>query len=105
MDLKLLMVFIFGVILNPEKSGGVNIHFNILMIVVLLELRFKQFCVNFTQFTNDMNKVDKKEALNVKNIEQFITYWDYNPSCWIKSITNKFYPEVSGLENRKALAN
>lgn len=77
-----------GIHLWNYSENGVNIQFNILMIVVLLELRFKQFCINFTQFTNNVNTND---AQYVKNIEHFITYFSFNPSLWIKAISNKFY--------------
>jgi len=89
MDLTTLQIIILinGIHLFNNSENGVTIHFHILMIVVLLELRLKQLCMNFAQFTDDTNTND---AQYVKNIEQFIQYWDYNPSLWIQSITNKF---------------
>lgn len=58
------------------------------MIVALLQLRCKQFCTDYAQFTDDSNT---KDALAIKNIEHFITYWEENPSFWINAITEKFY--------------
>lgn len=85
---KFIKRTINGIHLFNHSENGVNIHFNILMIVVLLEIRFKQFCMNYLQFTND---TDTQDAQSVKKIEHFITYWGYDPSLWIKKITDKFY--------------
>lgn len=85
---KFIKRTINGIHLWSHYENGVNIHFNILMIVALLELRFKQFCINYAQFTDDINTQDAQSVLNV---EHFITYWEHNPSSWINSITKKFY--------------
>ncbi|MGB1040895.1 MAG: hypothetical protein ACPGVD_08485, partial [Flavobacteriales bacterium] len=55
---------------------------------VLLELRFKQFCMNYLQFTND---TDTRDAQSFKNIEHFSSYLGYDPSIWMIKITDKFY--------------
>jgi hypothetical protein len=85
---KFIKRTINGIHLFNHSENGVNIHFSILMIAALLQLRFKQFCTNYAQFTSD---TDIDDAQSVKNIEHFITYWGHNPSCWINSITKKFY--------------
>lgn len=85
---KFIKRTINGIHLFNHSQNGVNIHFNILMIVVLLELRFKQFCMNYLQFTND---TDTRDAQSFKNIEHFSSYLGYDPSIWMIKITDKFY--------------
>lgn len=85
---KFIKRTINGIHLWNHSENGVNIHFCILMIVAILQLRFKQFCINYAQFTDDN---DTQDAHNIENIERFISYWGHNPSNWIHSITTKFY--------------
>lgn len=85
---KFIKRTIHGIHLWNHSKNGVTIHFTILMIVAILQLRFKQFCTNYAQFTSNNNTYDTQ---NTGNIEQFITYWGHNPSVWINSITKAFY--------------
>lgn len=85
---KFIKRTINGIHLFNLSKNGVTIHFYTLMITALLQLRFKQFCVNFTQFTET---IEEDSILRIKKMEQLATYSGYDPSIWIKTLTSKFY--------------
>lgn len=77
-----------GIHLFNLSPNGVNIHFYVLLITALLELRLKQLCINFVQFTETIEVTD---VVNVQKLEHFSTYKDFDPAIWIKNLTDKFY--------------
>ena len=71
-----------------NSENGVNIHFYIFMITLLLQLRFKQIC---QQKRADIMKKGA-EVLNKKSINNNIKNNQYYPpEDWIKDIATPFY--------------
>jgi len=85
---KFIKRTINGIHLFNLSENGVTIHFYLLMITALLQLRLKQLCSNFTQFTET---IEENDIVNVKKMEQLSNYSGHDPSIWIKSLTDKFY--------------
>jgi len=77
-----------GIHLFNLSPNGVTIHFYVLLITAVLELRLKQLCINFVQFTET---IESGDVVNVKKLEHFSTYKGFDPAIWIKNLTDKFY--------------
>ena len=77
-----------GIHLFNLSPNGVTIHFYVLLITAVLELRLKQLCINFVQFTET---IEPSDVINVQKLELFSTYKGFDPAIWIKNLTDKFY--------------
>lgn len=75
-----------GIHLFSTSENGAQIHFLIVLITVLLQLKLKQDCVlKMQELQKDQNKLK-----NLTNGESNRPYDGFNPSVWIKSIADIF---------------
>jgi IS4 transposase len=81
-----------GIHLFSTSENGAQIHFLIILITVLLQLKLKQHCIYKMNEQNEVERIEqKKESLTAKNdIQQ---YCGVNPSKWIESIAVIFQNE------------
>jgi Transposase DDE domain len=78
-----------GIHLFSTSENGAQIHFLIILITALLQLKLKQDCIKIMNEQKEIERIEqKKEALTTKNNMQ--QYCGANPSKWIESIAEIF---------------
>lgn len=85
---KFIKRTIHGIHLYNNSRNGVAIQLYIIMILALLQLRFKQQCQRWHLQTQA--KIDEIQQ-NKDSMESFISYFDHDPGDFIKNIAQSLY--------------
>jgi cell division protein FtsB len=85
---KFIKRTIHGIHLYNNSRNGVQIQLYIIMILALLQLRFKQVCQR--THVQTQAKIDEIQQNN-DTMESFISYFDHDPGDFIKNIAQNLY--------------